>query len=472
MSQVRVFINYRRSDTRHVAGRLRDLIVARFGEESVFVDVESILPGEDYVTAIDTAVGRCMVMCVLIGESWLAPDTEGVRRIDDPADRLRLEVEAGLRHRTVVIPVLVDAATMPKTRDLPESLVPLSRHQAVRLRHDSFHSDCQRLLEVIDRIADEPVATRGTATSTAPAMATSMAASMAPTMAPSMAPSNSVPAQPATEADVRRAVRWSCVAVLLLTLLCLLGLRGGARDVVLASRADLSPDGPWGSLVWLMPGVLVAIAGWLVWRRRAPGVALGLVATGWLWVLTTLVLVVRRDTEASTSAHALVLVLLTAALVGIVVAEPSIRVVGLNRVGSAVPAAFLLVAAIALRVLSSWIAGLVTGKSSDPFDLQQASTGAGFWLSVLLPLLVCLPAALLRLSRDLTRALVTVAALQIVYPVLLRAMMFPGATGHDTAGFVLVDDVVFLAGCLCMLLSVRAGQRRSIRALAPAGVQP
>ena len=62
MTDVHVFINYRRRDTRHVAGRLRDRIDARFGDESVFVDVESIEPGRDYVTAIDGAVSSCLVM--------------------------------------------------------------------------------------------------------------------------------------------------------------------------------------------------------------------------------------------------------------------------------------------------------------------------------------------------------------------------------------------------------------------------
>src|SRR5680860_417496 len=129
--QVRVFVNYRRNDTRHVAGRLRDLIVARFGENSVFVDVESIEPGLDYVTAIDTAVGSCQVMLVLIGDRWLdASNDQGLRRIDDPNDRLRLEIEAGLRHQTRVIPVLIDSASMPKSKDLPAPLAPLARHQA------------------------------------------------------------------------------------------------------------------------------------------------------------------------------------------------------------------------------------------------------------------------------------------------------------------------------------------------------
>ena len=83
--RVRVFVNYRREDTRHVAGRLRDLVVTRFGDGSVFVDVESIEPGVDYVQAIDGAVSGCDVMLVLIGDRWLAPDEQGLRRIDDPA---------------------------------------------------------------------------------------------------------------------------------------------------------------------------------------------------------------------------------------------------------------------------------------------------------------------------------------------------------------------------------------------------
>src|SRR5680860_986526 len=217
--QVRVFVNYRRNDTRHVAGRLRDLIVARFGKGSVFVDVDSIEPGLDYVTAIDTAVGSCDVMLVLIGDRWLeASDDEDHRRIDDPADRLRIEIESGLRNETGVIPVLVDSASMPTSRDLPTPLVPLARHQSTRLRHESFHNDADHLLGVVERVVG------GNAEPTDPR-------------------------PPSTETDTQRAARWLSFGILLTALLALLALRSGVRDSVVSSRPQLPPDGPWASLV-------------------------------------------------------------------------------------------------------------------------------------------------------------------------------------------------------------------------------
>src|SRR5680860_1419996 len=255
--QVRVFVNYRRNDTRHVAGRLRDLIVARFGKGSVFVDVDSIEPGLDYVTAIDTAVGSCDVMLVLIGDRWLeASDDEDHRRIDDPADRLRIEIESGLRNQTRVIPVLVDSASMPTSRDLPAPLVPLARHQSTRLRHESFHNDADHLLGVVERVVG------GNAEPTDPR-------------------------PPSTETDTQRAARWLSFGILLTALLALLALRSGVRDSVVSSRPQLPPDGPWASLVWLLPSLPVLVAAWLVANRDRLGVALGLLAGAAVWVATS-----------------------------------------------------------------------------------------------------------------------------------------------------------------------------------------
>src|SRR6187200_143329 len=116
-SQDRVFINYRRKDTQHVAGRVRDRIDARFGRDRVFMDVEDIGLGGTWRQEIEDAVECSAVMLVLIGERWLEKDESGHRRIDDPFDPLRIEVESGLRHKSRVIPVLVDSARMPRAED-------------------------------------------------------------------------------------------------------------------------------------------------------------------------------------------------------------------------------------------------------------------------------------------------------------------------------------------------------------------
>lgn len=145
-----IFISYRRSDSAPYAGRLYDRLIARFGEERVFMDLE-IEPGEDFVARIEQGVSQCEVLLVLIGPTWLeATGDEGQRRLDDPADYARIEVVAALQRNIRVIPVLVGGAAMPAPGDLPSDLAPLARRQALELSDLRFHADADRLIEAID----------------------------------------------------------------------------------------------------------------------------------------------------------------------------------------------------------------------------------------------------------------------------------------------------------------------------------
>ena len=302
MTTTRVFINYRRSDTRHVAGRLRDQLVNRFGEDSVFVDVESIQPGEDYVAAIDGAVSSCNYMLVLIGEDWLTPDDGGVRRIDDPNDRLRLEIEAGLRHQTTVIPVLVDAARMPKSRELPASLVALSRHQAARLRYDSFPGDARYLIDALD---PEQAASPPTQ----------------PWPGAPAAKDGETGIEPTAESKVERIARWLSFALLVVVLLRLL-LTASSESVYVASARGLSSG--LATLVWLLPALPVALAAILTATRGRAGAALGCVVGALFWVWITARFNVNMAGE-SPAPHLLLGLMLVAAAVGLVVARPGLR---------------------------------------------------------------------------------------------------------------------------------------------------
>jgi hypothetical protein len=443
--QLRVFVNYRRGDTRHVAGRLRDLIVARFGEESVFVDVESIEPGLDYVSAIDKAVASCDVMLVLIGEGWLqASGDQGLRRIDDQTDRLRLEIEAGLKHRTRVIPVLVDSASMPKSKNLPPSIEGLARHQATRLRHESFRSDADYLLNAVERVAagHDPLPPR-TRTRT-------------PTGTPTGTPIGT-PTGDATQ----RMVRWVSCGLLVAVLLALLAFRSDVREPLLESRADLPPDGPWASMLWMLPALPVVIAAWLVSSRKRPGVALGSIAGAAVWVFLSLVFIVWRERDPAVLAHLTVLVLLLASTAGMLVAVPETREpVRANRGSRAFLACMLVVAAVVLRAQSSRITSVITSADSGQTDWAQLLTRPPFWIATLVPVLICLPAALLLFNRVQVTALVAMVSLQILYPAALRAMSFSERMDEGVAP-VITNDLVFLAGSVCMLLAVRVGQHRS-----------
>ena len=69
----KIFVSYRRQDSPYVAPTLKDRLEQRFGENSVFLDIENIPIGVDFRERINLAVRHCDVMLVLIGDAWLAP---------------------------------------------------------------------------------------------------------------------------------------------------------------------------------------------------------------------------------------------------------------------------------------------------------------------------------------------------------------------------------------------------------------
>jgi hypothetical protein len=148
----RIFISYRRGDASATAGRLYDRLEARYGDDSVFMDVDSIAAGVDFTESIESAVGSCNVVLAVIGPDWLgAVDERGRRRLDDADDLVAKEIKAGLDRRIPVIPVLVKGALQPRPDDLPLHLTPLARRQSIRLDHDSFAADTARLISELER---------------------------------------------------------------------------------------------------------------------------------------------------------------------------------------------------------------------------------------------------------------------------------------------------------------------------------
>jgi glycerophosphoryl diester phosphodiesterase len=141
-NQGRIFISYRRQETAWPARQLYEVLVDRFGAESVFKDVDDIEPGDDFVERITEAVASCDVLLALIGNQWLAmTDIHGGRRLDNPEDFVRLELTAALSRGVRVVPILVDGAVMPRPEQLPPDLVPLTRRQAVEISAVGFNTD-------------------------------------------------------------------------------------------------------------------------------------------------------------------------------------------------------------------------------------------------------------------------------------------------------------------------------------------
>src|SRR5688572_4048698 len=146
-----IFISYRRDDAAGDAGRLADHLHRRFGVARVFLDIETIQPGTDFVTVLRSSLQQTAVTLVVIGPRWASlRDAAGNRRLDDPRDFVRLEVETALSRGIPVVPVLVQGASLPRIEDLPSSLAPLVTRHAATLDHAEFHSDAERLC---DRLA-------------------------------------------------------------------------------------------------------------------------------------------------------------------------------------------------------------------------------------------------------------------------------------------------------------------------------
>jgi hypothetical protein len=146
----RIFISYRRSDTQMAAGRLHDALVGLFGAASVFRDKEAIRPGYDWIDEIQNALAGDVVVLALLGPQWAdSRDAEGRRRLDDPEDSNRVELETALTKKVPVIPVLVEGANVPDTDALPSGLRPLTRRNAVRLRDDDWDGDFGRLADAL-----------------------------------------------------------------------------------------------------------------------------------------------------------------------------------------------------------------------------------------------------------------------------------------------------------------------------------
>ncbi len=143
----KIFINYRRDDSIGMAGRLHDRLAQTFGRDKLFMDVDHIPVGEDFVTHLNNQVAACDVVLVVIGPSWLrAKDKAGQRRLQQSDDFVAIEIAAALARNIRVIPVLVDGARMPRESDLPDSLKPLARRQAAEVRHAHFGRDAETLV--------------------------------------------------------------------------------------------------------------------------------------------------------------------------------------------------------------------------------------------------------------------------------------------------------------------------------------
>jgi DNA-binding SARP family transcriptional activator len=154
-----VFLSYRRHDTGAHARRLRESLLQWFGPEQLFMDVDAIEPGVDYLHALNEALAASDALIVLIGPGWLAPGPSGRPRLEDPDDFVRIEIRAGLERGIRVIPLLFDGARFPPVDQLPSDIQGLAYLQALDMDGERWTTNLERLrTAVLAGAADDDLA--------------------------------------------------------------------------------------------------------------------------------------------------------------------------------------------------------------------------------------------------------------------------------------------------------------------------
>jgi hypothetical protein len=153
VSAPKLFISYRRDETPVSAAWLYEVLVERFGEPNVFMDLK-LKPGENFVKRISEVVGSCHILLLVMGPRWADPeDGEGAASIKDPDDFVRLEAEIAMARDDVqVLPVLVGGAKMPHPDELPEQLRELTQIHAKQLTNERRAEDMKELVGRVDEL--------------------------------------------------------------------------------------------------------------------------------------------------------------------------------------------------------------------------------------------------------------------------------------------------------------------------------
>jgi hypothetical protein len=147
-----IFISYRREDSSEVTGRLRDRLAQSFGDKAVFIDVDNVPLGVNFVEFLDRKVAECELLLAVIGRDWLtAEDEDGNKRLDNADDFVRIEIESALNRKIPVIPICVRGARMPRQDQLPRTLQELALRNGLPIRADpDFNRDVSRLINGLE----------------------------------------------------------------------------------------------------------------------------------------------------------------------------------------------------------------------------------------------------------------------------------------------------------------------------------
>ena len=152
----KIFICYRRGDNTYPPHIIYDGLKKRYGADSVVLDVDTIPLGTDFRAYLNEQVGRCDILLAVIGDKWQDILNQ---RLNDSDDFVRIEIQAALRKNIPVVPILVDKASMPNEKDLPQELQRLAFMQAAEVRSSrDLQAELDRLFSSLDSLLDSLLA--------------------------------------------------------------------------------------------------------------------------------------------------------------------------------------------------------------------------------------------------------------------------------------------------------------------------
>lgn len=152
----KIFLNYRREDSSGHTGRISDRLIAHFGKDNVFFDIDTIPSGKDFVQVIDEAIQSCDVFICTIGRYWLeAKNNDGSRRLENPNDFVRHEIATALQKRIRIIPILVHSARVPTKSELPNEIADIVNLNMIEINDQRFNADTEHLIKEIEEAIKE-----------------------------------------------------------------------------------------------------------------------------------------------------------------------------------------------------------------------------------------------------------------------------------------------------------------------------
>src|SRR5580704_17628195 len=151
----KIVISYRRADSAWTVRCIFDRLVAHYGTDSVFMDIDAIPLGSDFRGQIDEALQEADFVVAVVGPDWVGARKRGRNRINDDDDPVRMEIAIALRRGVPIVPVLANRAIMPHAVDLSESLREFTFRNAVEVDAGrDFDQQIGRLIHAMDQLLE------------------------------------------------------------------------------------------------------------------------------------------------------------------------------------------------------------------------------------------------------------------------------------------------------------------------------